>query len=149
MKKTSLSSLPPSLRAEAARQLKAQRVAKGKGRVPKAKKTRSPLETRFAREIASYAIPQPVEEYEFCPDRKWRADFAWPDQSIRLLVEIEGGIHQNGRHNRVVGYVNDCEKYNWAQEHGWTVLRYAGRLLPGAPRQVAEYIAGKLGLDIA
>lgn len=122
----------------------AQKGKPKKTKAPKKKAERSPLETRFTRDIASYPIPQPVEEYAFCPDRKWRADFAWPNPAIKLLVEIEGGIHNHGRHTRAAGYEADCEKYKWAALHGWTVLRYAGRLLPGAAREVADFVASKI-----
>jgi very-short-patch-repair endonuclease len=57
-------------------------------------------------------------EYRFHPSRRWRFDIAFP--SRKLAVELEG----RGRHQTVVGYRNDCEKYNAAIELGWTVLRY-------------------------
>jgi hypothetical protein len=139
MKKISLSDIAPSLRAEAVRQMRAQLVKPGR---KVAKQKRSPLEVRFAREIASYAIPQPIEEHQFCNDRKWRFDFAWP--GLKIAVEIEGGIHSGGRHTRGAGYMADCEKYNRAAMDGWVVLRYAGSMIPGAAREAAQFVAFKM-----
>lgn len=64
----------------------------------------------------------PVREHSFHPERRWRFDFAWPE--YKLAVEIEGGVWNNGRHNRGSGFVADCEKYNAAALLGWTVLRF-------------------------
>lgn len=66
-------------------------------------------------------IPEPVREFRFHPERRWRFDFAWPDASVAL--EIEGGIYCSGRHVRPSGYAADCEKYNEAQLCGWRVFR--------------------------
>ena len=63
-----------------------------------------------------------TSEYRFHSIRKWRFDFAIPDKKIAL--EIEGGIWTEGRHNRPVGYTNDCEKYNVATMLGWRVFRF-------------------------
>jgi very-short-patch-repair endonuclease len=52
-----------------------------------------------------------------------RFDFAIVDKKI--AIEIEGGIHTNGRHTRGVGFQNDMIKYNKAAELGWVVLRYS------------------------
>lgn len=67
------------------------------------------------------SLPMPVHEYQFIPRRKWRFDFAWPDQ--KLAVEIEGGTWASGRHNRGEGFARDCEKYAEALCLGWRVLR--------------------------
>ena len=68
-------------------------------------------------------LPAPECEYRFDPERRWRFDFAWP--SLRIAVEIEGGVWIRGRHVRPVGYLADLEKYNRAVVLGWRVLRYA------------------------
>lgn len=73
-------------------------------------------------EVKHHRIPEPQSEYQFCK-RKWRFDFAWPQEKIAL--EIEGGIWINGRHNRGYGFEKDMEKYNEAQIMGWTILRYS------------------------
>lgn len=67
----------------------------------------------------------PVREFRFHPVRRWRADFAFPDQ--KLLVEFEGGAFSAGRHTRGAGFEKDCEKYNAAALLGYTVLRFTAK----------------------
>lgn len=80
---------------------------------------RNDAEEAFLREwlVRAPTLP-PEREFRFHPERRWRFDFAWP--SIKLAVEIEG----RGRHQTVVGYRRDCEKYNEAARLGWRVLRF-------------------------
>ena len=51
------------------------------------------------------------------PGRRFRYDFA--HLPTKTAIEIEG----QGRHQSFTGYAKDCEKYNLAVLHGWTVLR--------------------------
>jgi very-short-patch-repair endonuclease len=82
------------------------------------------------------AGPELVKEFRFHPVRKWRADFA--HLPSRTLIEIEGGIYVNGRHNRAGGFAADLKKYLEAALAGWRVVRlgpneltadYVGRLV--------------------
>lgn len=68
------------------------------------------------------AFPAFVREYRFHPDRRWRADFAFPE--YRVIVEIHGGIWTSGRHTRGSGFAKDREKSNAAQLLGWIVLEF-------------------------
>ena len=89
-------------------------------------KSRSKLEEQFLSLWGFYNPDTPLqEEYVFYPGRKWRADFAHPESKV--LVEIEGGIWNQGRHTRGKGYMDDCEKYNSAALAGWLVVRLAGK----------------------
>ena len=65
--------------------------------------------------------PALEREFRFYPERRWRADFAHIES--RTLIEIEGGIWVNGRHNRAAGFNADLEKYLAAGLDGWRVFR--------------------------
>lgn len=70
-------------------------------------------------------IPEPVRELQFHSTRKWRFDLSWPESSIKIAVEIEGGVWTAGRHVRGSGFLGDCEKYNTACGlFDWTLLRF-------------------------
>jgi very-short-patch-repair endonuclease len=69
----------------------------------------------------------PEREYRFCPQRRWRFDFAFPDH--KLGIEVEGGVWVQGRHTRGAGYTADLEKYNTATLMGWRVLRVSGEMI--------------------
>ncbi|MGA9668284.1 MAG: DUF559 domain-containing protein [Terracidiphilus sp.] len=82
----------------------------------------------------------PVREFQFHPQRKWRVDFAFVDD--KLAIEIEGGTHSMGRHNRADGYAADLEKYNALAVEGWSLLRYTPAMVTSgrALSQVADFI---------
>ena len=73
------------------------------------------------------SVQKPVREYRFHPLRRWRFDFAWPNELI--AIEVEGGSWQYGRHNRASGFELDCEKYNAAALMGWRVFRFTGAMV--------------------
>ena len=83
------------------------------------------LEEAALKIMVDIGISMPVREYQFCKDRKWRFDFAWPERMI--AVEIEGG--HGGRHQRYYGYQQDCDKYNRATLMGWKVYRFTKKHL--------------------
>jgi very-short-patch-repair endonuclease len=87
--------------------------------------------------------PKPEREYKFSSTRRWLADFAWPEH--KLIVEIEGGTHQQGRHNRHQGYRNDCEKYNAATIEGWRILRYTSDMVTDDPLVAVGQVCRALG----
>lgn len=88
------------------------------------------MESELERTLGYYlrlnegTIRPPEQEFRFDPRRKWRFDFAWPEEMV--AVEIEGGVWNDGRHTRGHGFTNDCEKYNEATLAGWRVLRVTG-----------------------
>lgn len=57
--------------------------------------------------------------------RRFEFDFCLPDH--RILVEIQGGTYNGGRHTRGYGYDADCEKLRLATFDNWKVLWYTGR----------------------
>ena len=87
----------------------------------------SSLESCFYAQIKYLGLPEPIVEFKFCEGRKWRADFAWPDEKI--LVEIEGGTYSNGRHTRPEGFRKDCQKYNEATRIGYKVFRFDSKMI--------------------
>ena len=87
----------------------------------------SPLEARFLL-LWEFCDGQALErEYRFEPSRKWRADFA--HLPSKTIIEIEGGLYGNGRHQRIGGYQADCEKYNWATMLEWRVIRLTSAMI--------------------
>lgn len=64
-----------------------------------------------------------ISEHKFCDTRKWRADHAC--ESLRVIIEVDGGNWTNGRHNRGKGKEADNVKLNTAAALGWYVLRYS------------------------
>jgi very-short-patch-repair endonuclease len=67
-------------------------------------------------------MPRAEFEYRFHSRRRWRFDMAYP--TVRLAIEVEGGVWSLGRHTRPSGFMADMEKYNTATTDGWHVLRF-------------------------
>ena len=82
----------------------------------------SRLEQHLYIQLKAAQLPEPEVQYRPCADRLWRTDFAWPEQ--RLIVEVEGGVWRQGRHQRPLGFQQDIEKYNTLTVRGWRVLRF-------------------------
>ena len=81
----------------------------------------SRLEDRFLFLWKLAKGPDLEREYRFHHERRWRADFA--HMEARVLIEIEGGLWVNGRHNRAAGFNADLEKNLEASLAGWRVFR--------------------------
>jgi very-short-patch-repair endonuclease len=90
----------------------------------------SRLEKRFEMLWQAQGGPELEKEFRFHPIRLWRADFAHLES--RTLIEIEGGIYINGRHNRPAGFAADLEKYLEASLAGWRVIRLGQNELTAA-----------------
>jgi len=67
-------------------------------------------------------LPHPEAEWEFTPHRKFRADFAWPENDPPLALEVDGGVWTGGRHTRSTGFLRDHEKRNEYATQGWRVI---------------------------
>lgn len=81
---------------------------------------------------------QPIQQFKFCPSRKWRADFCFRRRMV--IVELDGGVYTRGRHTRPAGYMADAEKLNAAAALGYAVLRIPGPLLSNDPLAVIEQV---------
>lgn len=77
-------------------------------------------------------------EYRFHPTRKWRFDYADPENKI--AVEIDGGAFIQGRHTRGLGFIKDQDKCNAAVVLGWRVFRYS------TVKQMADFPKDRKGL---
>jgi hypothetical protein len=103
--------------------------------------SRSPsrLESKFHFLWKAADGPALERELIFFPGRRWRADFA--HLPSRTLIEIEGGIWIQGRHNRAEGFLADIEKYFEAALAGWTVLRLSERQLkPETIERIVNFV---------
>ena len=87
--------------------------------MPKIPKPPSLGESLLELHLRAYKIPF-EREVELIPSRKWRVDFLIG----KWVVEVEGGIHQVGRHQRASGFSEDCLKYNALTIAGYRVLRF-------------------------
>lgn len=103
-----------------------------------ASKPKSRLEADFAAHYALLGADLPAlkQEYIFHPTRRWRFDFAIV--SLKIAIEVEGGVYSNGRHTRGKGFIEDCYKYNAAAVLGWRVLRYTSEHLKNPFAVIAE-----------
>lgn len=117
-----ISKLPPRLQLEAIAQLTSKAMAKQfpKPSPPRLRQDRTKV-SPFTAIMVAAGIPVPTLEHVFHPERKWRFDFAWPEQ--RIALEIDGGVWTQGRHTRGAGFLSDMEKLNEAQLLGWRVYR--------------------------
>lgn len=103
----------------------------------------SPLELKFIALWTYVGGPELVREYRFDESRRWRADFAW--EKARLLIEIEGGVWNRGRHLTPRGFMNDAEKYLAATLQGWAVIRLVDSMLtPDTIKQILDYARNRI-----
>ena len=88
----------------------------------------------FRAALKAAGLPMPVAEYEFAKEegRKFRWDFAWPENvqqvwhdiyvSRRLALEVQGGVWSRGAHGRGTGITRDMEKFSLGAALGWRLL---------------------------
>lgn len=70
-----------------------------------------------------------AEQYQFCENRKWRFDYVIGKskeqiESIKVAIEVHGGIYKDGGHIRPILFQNDRQKINTAVVMGWKVLEF-------------------------
>jgi very-short-patch-repair endonuclease len=84
----------------------------------------SALEAAFYQQVKDAGLPEPILQFIPVPGRKYRCDFAWPQDEYRLILELEGSIYvARSGHRSASGVVRDIEKYNLLTLNGWCVLR--------------------------
>jgi hypothetical protein len=88
--------------------------------------------------------PELEKEFQFCPERKWRADYYIAAPVGNVLLELDGGVWTGGRHSRGgKGYIEDCMKLNSAAILGFYVIRIpTGFATPHYLRQIIEWLQG-------
>ncbi len=79
----------------------------------------SAVVTAFFKE---HGIPEPLYEYQFCADRKWRFDISWDGLLRPVAIEVQGGIFSGGAHVRGAAMLREFEKLNTAATLGWRIL---------------------------
>ena len=84
---------------------------------------------KFKKFCTDNGLPEPQAEYKFHvprygqKKRLWRNDFYFELDHNRVGLEIEGGVHSNGRHVRPLGFLEDMKKYNAMAQQGIHLLR--------------------------
>ncbi len=125
---------------------------------------KSSLERSFDTQFRRLAqdLPDPIENYQFAPPRRYRFDRAWPNHKV--AVELEGTrpramechncgekvrakkgdgtigdiIRVYGWHQRFSRFKTDKEKYNLAVQNGWLVLRFIHEDVNANPFEMIE-----------
>lgn len=92
------------------------------------------------REFCGDWPPDPVPEFKFDGQRKWRFDWAWP--SARVAVEVDGGRWRagGGRH----GSDPDRVKLNTATAQGWRILHFSPKQLEDDPTTCVNIVVAAL-----
>lgn len=88
----------------------------------------SALEDLFLQRVREAGLPEPVRQSNepwAGSGRKFKADFFWPQ--FGLVVEVDGGTWNGGRHTRGSGFESDCTKQAIAVANGYAYLRFASR----------------------
>jgi very-short-patch-repair endonuclease len=80
------------------------------------------IEQVLAYQCMADKLPPFELEYRFIPTRKFRLDIAWP--SLRVGVEIDGGVFSRQAHGSITGILRDMDKHNELILAGWRVLRF-------------------------
>lgn len=106
------------------------------------------IKRSFAEEISCRTGVNHEYEYRFAADagRRWRSDIAFP--SVKVAIEIDGGLWTYGRHNRAASMLGDMEKGNAYAERGWVVFHCPWEWIDGGKRdksfELVEQIAAAI-----
>lgn len=112
--------------------MKKGKVTTGKRKAKKGNGSKAKLEMDIMLKLAGFKLvpckghtfnsDEYCREHRFSKDRAFRFDWAIP--ALRIGIEYEGLMSEKSGHTTVTGYSKDVEKYNLAQQEGWTVMRY-------------------------
>ena len=88
---------------------------------PSAPRRHPKTEDALAQQMSLLGLPLPQRQYKFAaPERKFRADFCWPDR--KLIIEVEGQAHSIRAQREA-----DIARRQWCHFHGWTVLSVSSK----------------------
>jgi hypothetical protein len=121
----------------------------------------SPLERSFDQYAKLAKLPAAEAEFRFAAAhvglgpglrarlaaiglRDWRFDRAWIERSVKVYVELQGGVWTAGRHSRGAGYTSDLEKANAATLLGWRGLFFTSQMLKADPMGCMEKVRSLL-----
>jgi hypothetical protein len=79
-------------------------------------------EAQFFELLSIADLPLPAKEVIMIQGRRYRVDYAWA--SMRLGIEIQGGVFTRGAHGSIYGILQGYKKSNDAAQHGWTLMYY-------------------------
>jgi len=71
------------------------------------------------------SLPQLETQFRPLLSRRFRIDFAYP--SIRLGIEVDGGIWNRGAHIRPAGRESDMLRDATLMLNGWTIMRFSSK----------------------
>ena len=94
-----------------------------------ARKQDRDLNGEFELLLCAEGIGEFVREYRAVVGRRFKYDFAWPNDNDRLLVEIQGGTWVKSGHTTGTGIRRDCEKGNLAQLQDWVCLHFTADMI--------------------
>jgi len=77
--------------------------------------------------MRAVGLPEPARELKFCPGRRFRFDFAYPEKM--LAIEVQGQTWHKGAHSSGTGLERDYEKMNLAQSLGWRVYQFSSNMV--------------------
>lgn len=80
-------------------------------------------------------------EFYFAKPRQYRFDFCI--KSLMIGIEYEGLFSEKSRHTTAKGYTGDADKYNLAQQLGYTVYRYTALNYENVLKQLNNHIKNK------
>lgn len=105
----------------------------------------SRLEETLLTQIRLAGLPEPKREVRIIPGRKFRHDLCW--DSIKLVVEVQGGTFTVGAHSTGTGIDRDCEKLNLTTINGWRTMAFTGTQIRSG--QALRWLQSMFGVEAA
>lgn len=107
----------------------------------------SQLELLLLNRLEHAGLPVGQSQQQLIPGRKFSFDRVWCEvdgRAVRVVCEVQGGVHSRMGHSTGVGIERDCEKFSLAAAHGWRVIPVTEKQIKSG--QAVEWIARALGV---